>query len=284
MNQCDNSETFSLAWNSPIMSATVNPRPRILVFDSGLGGLSIVQELAHASLDVDIYYVADTAYFPYGEKGDAILIERVPWVIYKAVEACDPSLVIIACNTASTLALEAVRGAINIPVIGVVPAIKPAATLTKTGTIGLLATPNTVSRPYTDQLIKDFAGSAAVVRHGAIGLAATVESKLSGGAVDTSVIKASIDGLFSRVDGDNIDVVVLACTHYPHVRAELAAFAPRVVTWVDSGAAIARRARVVLDLLDGVSALRSAYTTGGRDSATASGLLAWGFAASSRLA
>lgn len=147
------------------------PRPRILVFDSGLGGLSIVRELQTLQLEIDLYYLADTAYFPYGEKSDARLIVRVPSIIERGAGACQADLVIIACNTASTLALEQVRASLNIPVIGVVPAIKPAAALTKTNVIGLLATPNTVARPYTDKLISDFAGGVKVIRHGAVGLA-----------------------------------------------------------------------------------------------------------------
>jgi glutamate racemase len=259
-------------------------RPRILVFDSGLGGLSIVRQLVSASIATDVYYVADTAYFPYGEKKDAALIERIPTIICAAATACSADIVIIACNTASTLALELVRERLNLPIIGVVPAIKPAAMLTKTGTIGLLATPNTVSRPYTDRLIKDFAEGVKVMRHGAVGLAAAAETQLSGGILDVSVVKASIDGLFSQVGSVDIDVVVLACTHYPHLKADLAALAPRVVTWVDSGAAIAKRARTVLGLEgNGTSTLRLAYTTGGEDGATANGLKLWGFEAVERL-
>jgi glutamate racemase len=266
------------------MTPTTRPTPNILVFDSGLGGLSIVAELVTASINADIYYAADTAYFPYGDKSDASLIDRVPAIIGKAALACAADLVIIACNTASTLALDVVRATLNLPVIGVVPAIKPAAGLTKTGTIGLLATPNTVSRPYTDQLIGDFASGVTVVRHGAVGLAGAAEAKLSGKALDQSIIKASIDGLFGQNGGQDIDVVVLACTHYPHLKAELEAYAPRVVTWVDSGAAIARRARVVLDLTtNGQTSLRTAFTTGGNDGGTTHGLGLWGFAAVSRL-
>ncbi len=251
---------------------------RVLVFDSGLGGLSIVSELTNAKLNAEIYYCADTAYFPYGEKSDDTLIERVPLIISQAALECDASLVIIACNTASTLALERVRHAINIPVVGVVPAIKPAAALTKSGVIGLLGTPNTVGRSYTDKLISDFAQGKRVVRHGAIGLAMAAETQLSGGLLDLAIVKASIDGLFDQVGGDAIDVVVLACTHYPHLKAELQAVAPFPVTWVDSGAAIARRVHSLLKLETGKQThLRRAFTTGGTDRATTNGLTLWGF-------
>jgi glutamate racemase len=259
-------------------------RHRILVFDSGLGGLSIVIELISASIDADIDYIADTAYFPYGEKSDAALIERVPSLIERAVEATKASLVVIACNTASTLALEQVRRRINIPVIGVVPAIKPAACLTQTGVIGLLATPNTVTRPYTDQLIRDFARDKKVLRHGAIGLAAAAETMLSGGDLDLEVVGNAVNGLFEQDGGADIDVVVLACTHYPHVKAQLAAIAPRKVAWVDSGVAIAQRARVLLtDVGVATPAICTAFTSGGHEAGTLQGLAKWGFGGGGRI-
>jgi glutamate racemase len=176
---------------------TLSPpsKPRILVFDSGLGGLSIVSALTQAYIGADIYYLADTALFPYGNKSDEVLLARIPAIIARGVKACDPALVIIACNTASTLALGVVRAALAVPVIGVVPAIKPAAALTKSGTIGLLATPNTVNRPYTDQLIADFAQGVTVIRHGAVGLAGAVETHLCGGSLDHDILKNSVDGL-----------------------------------------------------------------------------------------
>lgn len=262
------------------MTASPPNRPRILVFDSGLGGLSIVSALTRSELGVDVYYLADTALFPYGNKSDATLQARVPDIVAQGVKACNPALVIIACNTASTLALEAVRGLLHVPVIGVVPAIKPAASLTKSGTIGLLATPNTVSRPYTDKLIADFAGGIRVIRHGAIGLAGAVESYLCGDDLEEAVLRTSVDGLFRQAGGDAIDVVVLACTHYPHVESQLAALAPRAVTWIDSGDAIARRAASVLGLAQkDKTELATAYTSGSDDHATQIGLQTWGFGA-----
>jgi glutamate racemase len=253
-------------------------RQRILVFDSGLGGLSIVDKIGRTNTDVDVCYLADTAFFPYGNRGDNELLSRIPAIIAQGIAACDPSLVVIACNTASTLALERVRGQTSLPVIGVVPAIKPAAALTKSGTIGLLATPNTVNRPYTDQLIADFAQGVHVIRHGAFGLAGAVETHLCGGSLDMAVLKSSVDGLFNQEGSEAIDVVVLACTHYPHVQSQLSALAPRGVAWIDSGAAIARRAASVLGLAGNSStALSTAYTSGGDDGPTARGLRNWGF-------
>jgi glutamate racemase len=271
------------------MTSTTNPRYRVLVFDSGLGGLSIVKELTQARLSLDVYYLADTALFPYGEKSDATLIGRVPNIIEHAIDACGANLVIIACNTASTLALEEVRLRVKVPVIGVVPAIKPASGLTKTGVIGLLATPNTVIRPYTDKLIADFAPGKKVIREGAFGLAGAVETLLSGGDLDLSVLRAAMDGMFKQESGDQIDVVVLACTHYPHVQSQLSIYAPGAVQWVDSGAAIAKRVATVLRLdMQATPDLRPelciAYTTGGNDKATTWGVVNWGFNATAVLA
>lgn len=266
------------------MTVIPQQKPRILVFDSGLGGLSIVSELTASRLDADVYYFADTAFFPYGEKSDAALIARIPSLMACAVAATDANLVIIACNTASTLALDDVRTRVKVPVVGVVPAIKPAAALTNTGVIGLLATPNTVMRPYTDKLIADFAQGKRVIRHGALGLAGVAEKMLSGSDLDLDIVRASVAGLFHQTGGDEIDVVVLACTHYPHVQRQLAAFAPREVIWIDSGAAIARRVRALLGIISRAApSLRLALTTGGEDGSTIQGLASWGFSAARRL-
>jgi len=254
-------------------------RPHVLVFDSGLGGLSVVNALIDGMLGVDVFHLADTAFFPYGEKPDEALILRVPAVILAGIEATSADLVVVACNTASTLALDAVRAQVEIPVVGVVPAIKPAAALTQTGTIGLLATPKTVTRPYTDQLIAAFGAGKTVLRHGAVGLAGTAETKLAGETPDPRIFEAAIQGLFDQKGGEAIDVIVLACTHYPLVQAELEALAPHPVTWVDSGAAIARRTADLLheQMDQGVTTLRTGLTTGGADKATRRVLKGFGF-------
>jgi glutamate racemase len=254
-------------------------RPHVLVFDSGLGGLSVVNAIVNARLGVELFHLADTAFFPYGEKPDTALMERVPAVIRAGIEATSADLVIVACNTASTLALDVVRSQVSIPVVGVVPAIKPAVALTQTGTIGLLATPKTVTRSYTDQLIAEFGDGKQVLRHGAVGLAGAAEAKLAGETPDQEIFEAAISGIFDQKGGDAVDVVVLACTHYPLVQAELEALAPRPVTWVDSGEAIARRtAHLLQDQMDPAApTLRTGLTTGGSDEATRRVLLGFGF-------
>lgn len=254
-------------------------RPHVLVFDSGLGGLSVVNAIVNARLGIDLFHLADTAFFPYGDKPDEALMVRVPAVIQAGIEATSADLVIIACNTASTLALDVVRAQVSIPVVGVVPAIKPAVALTQTGTIGLLATPKTVTRSYTDQLIAAFGDGRRILRHGAVGLAGAAEAKLAGETPDLEIFKAAISGIFDQEGGEALDVVVLACTHYPLVQAELEALAPRRVTWVDSGEAIARRAAHLLqDRLDqDAPALRVGLTTGGTDETTRRVLTDFGF-------
>ena len=120
----------------------------ILIFDSGVGGLSIFAELQHQLPYASMTYLFDNQFFPYGELADEVLISRVCSLIKKAVADFDIQLVVIACNTASTLVLEPLRCLLSVPVVGVVPAIKPAAMATKNNCIGLLATPGTIARPF----------------------------------------------------------------------------------------------------------------------------------------
>ena len=221
-------------------------RKRALVFDSGVGGLSVLDAIVDAGAALDLDYAADNAWLPYGAKSDAALRDRVPKLIAELVREWAPDAVVVACNTASTIALDAVRAAIAIPVVGVVPPIKPAAALTKTGVIGVLATPATVARPYTDDLIARFAADKRVIRFGSNALVAAAEAKLAGKSVDPAAIREAIDGLFAAPGGARLDVVALACTHFPLLAAELAAAAPRAVAWLDSGAAIAARLMSVL--------------------------------------
>ena len=219
----------------------VNGVKRVLVFDSGVGGLSVYDAIAASGLALDLDYVADNAWLPYGLKSDADLRARVPALLHSLVQQWAPDLVVVACNTASTIALDAVRGALTTPVVGVVPPIKPAASLTRTGVIGLLATPATVRRAYTNDLIAQFAADKRIVRFGSSALVEAAEDALRGKTVDQAAITEAIDGLFGAPGGGEIDVVALACTHFPLIVQQLAAAAPRQCEWLDSGEAIARR-------------------------------------------
>lgn len=239
----------------------VNAVKRVLVFDSGVGGLSVLGAIAASGHALELDYVADNAWLPYGLKSDAELRGRVPALLKSLSDQWAPDIIVVACNTASTIALDAVRAALTTPVVGVVPPIKPAAALTRTGVIGLLATPATVRRAYTNDLIAQFAPDKRVVRFGSAALVEAAERKLQGGAPDPAAVAEAIEGLFSAPGGSEIDVVALACTHFPLLAAELAAAAPRQAVWLDSGEAIARRVANVLKAEAGTARMRRAGFT-----------------------
>jgi glutamate racemase len=220
--------------------------PHALVFDSGVGGLSVLREVAALLPHVRLTYAADNAAFPYGLKTEDELVRRVSSVIRRLVDETGPDIVVIACNTASTTALDAVRRFLAIPVIGVVPAIKPAAAASRTRTIGLLGTRATVASSYTRTLVDRFADGCAVLTCGATELVEAAERKLQGCAVDPELVSSVLARLFGQPGGDRLDVVVLGCTHFPLLGPELARAAPQPVAWMDSGAAIARRVAALL--------------------------------------
>lgn len=222
--------------------------PHILVFDSGVGGLSIVAEIRRALPWVQISYASDNGFFPYGTKSEAELVARVEAVLWTLVEQSRPDIVVVACNTASTVALPAVRERFAIPIVGVVPAIKPAAQVSNSKVIALLATPGTVGRPYTKQLIADFAADCEVICVGSSRLVELAEDKLRGRVVDPIAIRQAIQPLLDSEYWSTLDTVVLACTHFPLIKDELSEALGKPVNWVDSGEAIARR---VGDLLAG---------------------------------
>jgi glutamate racemase len=213
----------------------------ILVFDSGVGGLSVLAPIRAALPLAPIVYVADNAGFPYGSKGEAEIAARVPALLGRLTERYRPRLIVIACNTASTIALAHVRAALDVPVVGTVPAIKPAAEMTDTKVIGVLGTPATVRQAYVDNLAREFAANCTVLRHGTSELAGMAEAKLRGEAVPADAYAAVMAGLTAQPGGERMDVVVLACTHFPLVVDELAAAAGRPLRFVDGAQGIARR-------------------------------------------
>jgi len=213
----------------------------LLIFDSGVGGLSVLKAIRERLPGAPIVYAADSAGYPYGTKSAAEIEARVPALLGRLVERYDPRLIVIACNTASTIALDAVRAALDLPIVGTVPAIKPAAALSKTRFIGVLGTAATVVQPYVDRLTADFASDCTVIRHGSAELVDLAEAKLRGEESDSGAFRRILDGLLSQPGGDRIDTIVLACTHFPLVEAELAAAAPRPLAFVDGNEGIARR-------------------------------------------
>lgn len=213
----------------------------LLFFDSGVGGLSVLAP-ARALLPVaPLVYAADSAGFPYGTRSEAEIAARVPALLGRLAERYKPRLIVIACNTASTIALAHVRAALDVPIVGTVPAIKPAAELSRTRVIGVLGTQATVRQPYVDDLTARFAADCTVLRHGSAELVQLAEGKLRGEAADRAAYRAVLDGLFAQPGGARIDVIVNACTHFPLVVDELAAAAPSPVQFVDGGPGIARR-------------------------------------------
>lgn len=213
----------------------------ILLFDSGVGGLTVLAELRKLLPDAPVIYAADHAGLPYGTKSEAEIAARVAGLLGRMSERYAPRLACIACNTASTIALGMVRDVLNIPIVGTVPAIKPAAALTQTGVIGLLGTEATIRQAYVDNLEAEFAQGKTLLRHAAPGLVDAAEAKLRGEAPDPAVIAAAVEGLRSREQGDRIDVVVLACTHFPLLADELAQAFGSGVHMIDGAAGIARR-------------------------------------------
>lgn len=217
--------------------------PKILVFDSGVGGLSVLAALRARLPGCDFVFACDNAAFPYGTKSEAELIARVDRVMNQLVAQVQPELVVVACNSASTVALPRLRAHLRQPVVGVVPAIKPAAQRSATKVIGLLGTPGTVRRQYTQQLIADFAPHCEVISLGSAELVEIAEQALRGTRPEPRELRALLAPLFADTA---LDTVVLACTHFPLLGDELAAAAPRPVHWIDSGEAIARRVASLL--------------------------------------
>ncbi len=224
----------------------------ILVFDSGLGGLTVAAEVAKLRPDARLTYAADDAGFPYGDWSAAELAPRVVAVLRRLVDDVRPDLCVVACNTASTLVLADLRQALpDLPFVGTVPAIKPAAALSRSKMVSVLATPGTVQREYTRALIDSFAGDCGVTLVGSTRLAALAEAAMGGETVADAEIAAEIAPCFVRDQDGNAserrtDTIVLACTHYPLLVDRFAALAPWPVTWLDPAPAIARRVDSVL--------------------------------------
>lgn len=210
-----------------------------LVFDSGIGGLGVVAEMRRAAPEVGLDYLADDGFFPYGEKADDVLVERILEVVGAGIAVTRPAAVVVACNTASTIALGALRAAFEVPIVGCVPPIKPAAAASVSGHIGLLATPATIRRPYLQDLVEKFAGGCEVHSLGTPVLAALAEGKFWGEGVDLSALEAAVAPLFEG--GQKIDAVALGCTHYTFLLPELAALWPDK-KWFDPAGAVARQA------------------------------------------
>jgi glutamate racemase len=219
----------------------------VLLFDSGLGGLSVLRELRVRVPGRRLVYLADDAAFPYGAWGEPELAAHIRALFREVVEACRPCLAVIACNTASTLVLSELRADHpRTSFVGTVPAIKPAAERTSSGLVSVLATPGTVRRAYTEGLIRSFADGARVTLVGSPRLASMAEASLRGHPVADGEILDEIRPCFVEEGARRTDIVVLACTHYPFLANRFRKLAPWPVDWLDPAEAIVARAASLL--------------------------------------
>ncbi|MBZ6379071.1 glutamate racemase [Pacificimonas flava] len=240
-----------MAGTSNLHAKLASPLPvsagPILIFDSGIGGLSVAGPIMQRVPAAPIVYAADNAGFPYGSKTEMQVASRVSALLGKLSERFDPALIVIACNTASTIALDHVRAVLDIPIVGTVPAIKPAAEQTRTGVIGVLGTPATVRQRYVDDLEQKFASGKTVLRWGTPGLAEAAEAVMRGEDVAAEEFARPMRGLLDQPGGERMDKVVLACTHFPLVEDRLAAAAGRPLDFLHGGEGIARRTASLLE-------------------------------------
>ncbi|MEG9490990.1 glutamate racemase [Mannheimia indoligenes] len=221
-------------------------KPTILLYDSGMGGLTIYDEIRKVLPHAHYLYCFDNAFFPYSEKSETVLIERAVKIVQKIAEKRPLDMVVVACNTASTVVLPALREHFKFPIVGTVPAIKLAATISESKTIGLLATKGTVSRPYVDELIAKYAQDCIVEKIGTTDLVEIVEEKQRTGRVDMARLQKVVE---VWQEHSTLDTVILGCTHFPLIKNELQQVLPKVKYFVDPGIGIAKR---VLSLLEEV--------------------------------
>src|SRR3984893_13467364 len=245
-------------------------RETILLFDSGLGGLTVYREVAAARPHVDVVDVADDAGCPYGGLPEAALVSRGVALMGELIETHRPDLVVIACNTASTIVLPDLRKTYAVPFVGTVPAIKPACAASITPRVSVLGTEATVAREYTRALIRDYAGDCKVTLVGAKKLAAYAEDDLAGAKIDDTAIREEIAPAFVD-DGNRTDTIVLACTHYPLLIERLRKLAPWPVNFIDPAPAIARRVTELLgpgEASDHPGSARAIFTSGRQPAST----------------
>lgn len=233
----------------------------IVIYDSGVGGLSIYQAVAERCPQNDYVFVSDNEAFPYGIKPEAELVTRVTQLVERIAEHYAPDILVLACNTASTVMLPILREKFNFEIVGVVPAIKPAAKLSKSRHIGLLATPATIERDYTEKLIEEFASDCRVTRVGSNELVEMAERKLRGDVVDMARLTSILAPFF---DVDGLDVLILACTHFPLLNNEITEVLQlnsAGVILLDSGDGVANRVAQLSDANDGLNAHSTAAFT-----------------------
>ncbi|EIJ71080.1 glutamate racemase [Pasteurella bettyae] len=225
----------------------VENQPTILFFDSGVGGFSVYREVKELLPNCHYLYCFDNAFFPFSEKSEELIIQRTLTVCGKINGTYPLDLIVIACNTASTVVLPALRETFSIPIVGTVPAIKPATEISQTKQIGLLATKGTIQRSYVDELIKKYATNCKVEKIGSTKLAEIAEQKLHGHSVDLITLKKELEPWIAL---DKLDSVILGCTHFPLIKEEIQLCLPQVKYFLDPGYAIAKRVKYLLSTID----------------------------------
>ena len=252
---------------------TKNETKPVLMFDSGIGGLTVLREARVLMPERGFIYVADDAGFPYGDWEEPALRERVIALFGKLLEEYDPEICVISCNTAFTLVGADLRATFpKMTFVGTVPAIKPAAERTRSGLVSVLATPGTVKRAYTRDLIQSFASQCHVRLVGSQNLARMAEAYIRGETLSDEAVAAEIAPCFVEQGGQKTDIVVLACTHYPFMANVFRRLAPWPVDWLDPAEAIARQARRKVPLVEGAEHPEefdfAVFTSGNPDFAT----------------
>jgi glutamate racemase len=236
----------------------VSSNAPIGIFDSGVGGISVLREIRALLPAEHLIYYADSGHCPYGGKPREQIVARACAITERLLER-GAKLVVVACNTATIAAVEHLRATYPIPFVGMEPAVKPAAAATRSGVVGVLATGAALAGEKFHHLVAAHARDVRVITQPCPGLVEQVEA----GALDTLHTRALVERYVEPLLAQGADVLVLGCTHYPFLRPLIAALAGPGVTLLDTGAAVARQVRRVLERDEALS------TTGG------TGAIAW---------
>jgi glutamate racemase len=219
----------------------MNNKP-IGIFDSGIGGTSIWKEVVKLLPNENTIYLADSKNAPYGEKSSeeiiALSVKNTDYLISKGCK-----LIIIACNTATTNAIDYLRKYYTIPIIGIEPAIKPAAVLSKTGAIGILATKGTLSSKLFERTTKEYTKNITTIEQDGEGLVPLIEE----GKLNSPEINHLLSTYLKPMLKFNIDHLVLGCTHYPYLIPQIKKIIGENVTIIDSGEAVAKQTKAILE-------------------------------------
>lgn len=230
------------------------------VFDSGVGGLSILTELHYHLPQENFIYLADQKFMPYGAKSKEELLARVS-IILEFFQQKNVKAVVMACNTATVFTIDEMRKKFSFPILGVVPVIKTVSLASKTGVIAVFATPTTSKSEYLNELIEKYAADKIVIRVGETHLEDLIEE----GDVDSEEVLQILNNELVPLLSKKVDAIALGCTHYPFVKQQIQEIVGNKVLVADSGGAVARRLKQVLEnenLLSSQKNKDTFYTTG----------------------